>query len=112
VLFDQAWPGSADDHAKDEGDENGVVELAGHGYEVGNEVERQQQVRNEGAQEELVTKRDALVTKQPAKQNDAVRDEPRGGARVTTPSEEDERGDEDRVQQDADAEADEAEPET
>ena len=48
--------------------------------------------------------RDAPVTEQPAKKDDAVRDEARDGARVFAPTENHERQYEARIQDDGDAE--------
>jgi hypothetical protein len=91
VLLDDVPAGAAEDAAKYERDEHGIVELACDRDEVRDEIEREQQVRDERGQQQLVTTAHPIVGEQPPEQHDAVRDEARNRACVGAAPEEHER---------------------
>jgi hypothetical protein len=94
VLADKLVSTCAENVAKNERDEQGVIELARHRNEVGHEVERERQVADERREQELPPSRDARITHQPRDENDAVRNEGRSCARILAPARYDERHDE------------------
>jgi hypothetical protein len=51
VLANELWAGLADDGSQCEGDDDRVVELAGDGDEVGDQVEGEREVANEREQQ-------------------------------------------------------------
>lgn len=55
---------AANDPPEDEGDEHSVVELPQHGDEIRDEIEREREVRDQRADEELVAPRQAFVAEQ------------------------------------------------
>ena len=90
------------DVAQCEGDDDGVVEVARDGDEVGNEVERHQQVGDEGGKDELLAAWKAGIGEQSLEEDDAVGHECGRGACPFPAAGDDESGEEDRVQQSGD----------
>src|SRR4051794_4795026 len=103
MLLDQLGPGGTDDPAQDERDEERIVELAGDGNEVRNQVERQQQIRDERREHELVTARHTRIAKEPSKEHDTVGYEPGNGTRMLPAAEQHEHKDERGVEDEHDA---------
>ena len=100
MLLEQLDAGAAHDAAKDEGDDDRVVELAGDRDEVGDEVDRHEEVRDERAEEQLVPARHTPVREQALEEDHAVGNEPGERTRVLAASENDEGEDEAAVQDD------------
>ena len=59
MLAQELWAGVADDGAEGEGDDDRVVELAGDGDEVRDQVERHGKVAHEGSRSRLLSLTDA-----------------------------------------------------
>jgi hypothetical protein len=91
VLLHDVPARAAKDAAKHQCDEHCIVELAGNRDEVRDEIEREQQIRDESGEQQLVTTGHARVGKQPPEEHDAIGDEARNGACVVAAPEEDER---------------------
>ena len=80
-----------------DGDDDRVVEVAGDGDEVGDEVDRHREVEDQRAEHELAAARDARVGKQATEEHEAVGDEPRERTRSLPAASERETGHEERV---------------
>jgi hypothetical protein len=91
VLLDDVPAGAAEDAAKYERDEHGIVELACDRDEVRDEIEREQQVRDERGEQQLVTTAHPVVGEQSPEEHDTVGDEARDRACVLSPPEEQKR---------------------
>jgi catechol 2,3-dioxygenase-like lactoylglutathione lyase family enzyme len=74
-----------------ERDDDRVVELASDGDEVGDEVERQRQLADEGEQQQLAATRNTRLARQPRHEHDAVGDECRERPCFVAPPDEYER---------------------
>lgn len=98
MLDDKCTSAAAEDDAKNESHEDGVVELPRDGDEVGDQVEGHDEVGDEGQEQEPAPAGHAPVGDQPTKQDDAVRDEARKRGGVTAPPRNDEAHDEDGVE--------------
>jgi hypothetical protein len=102
VRGNEVGPAASKDVPQCEGDDDGVVEVARDRDEVGHQVERHEQVRDQGGKDELLAAGDAGIGEQPLEENDAVGHE-RGRGPCAFPAAGDgENGDEDRVQADGD----------
>jgi len=64
------------DAPQHERDQHCVVELARHGHEVGNEVDRERQIGDQTRDEDLVPASQPVVSQHSCEQDNAVRDEP------------------------------------
>src|SRR5205814_6285164 len=93
--------------AKNERDEDGIVELSGYGDEVRHEVERQREIRNEHGEQNLVSALHSRVAQQAPEQHYAVGDEPSHRPRLLATAEEHEPDDEDGVDDEHRADDDE-----
>ena len=85
MLADEVWI-RTDDATENERDEHGVVELPRHGHEVGDQVEGERKVRDQGADEELVSPREPPIAQEPREQHHAVGNEPGERARLLPPT--------------------------
>jgi hypothetical protein len=74
VLAREVWAAGAQHAAQDERDDDGVVELAGDGDEVGDEVEWKREVADQRGEQELASAGDAFVAEQAAEDDEAVGD--------------------------------------
>jgi hypothetical protein len=63
------------DAPQHERDQHCVVELARHGHEVGNEVDRERQIGDQTRDEDLVPASQSVVSQQSCEQDNAVRGE-------------------------------------
>ena len=82
---------AADDAAKNQRDEQSVVELSGNRNEVRDQVDRRGEVREQRRDEDPLTARESLVPKEPGKQHDAVGNETCDRSRILTSAGEGER---------------------
>ena len=94
LLLDDFAARTSEDAAKHERDQHGIVELACDGDEVWDEIERQQQVRDESGEQQLVATAHPVVGEQPSEEHDAVGDEARDRACIVAAPQEDERDNE------------------
>ena len=83
--MNKTWA-AADDAAKNQCDENGVVELSDNRNEVRDQVDRRGEVRDQRRDEHLLRARESLVPQKPGQQHDAVGNEPRDRSRVLAPA--------------------------
>jgi hypothetical protein len=90
VLLDDVPARAAENAAKHERNEYRIVELACNRDEVGDEVEREQQVRDERGYQQLVATPHPVVGEQPPEEHGAIRNEARDGSCVLAAPEEDE----------------------
>ena len=74
-LADHRFAARSDEVAKDERDDDRIVELPGHRDEVRDEVEGQREVRDEGDQNQLATPWHARVACEARHEHDAVGNE-------------------------------------
>jgi hypothetical protein len=75
MLLDESWL-VFHNAAQHERDKDRVIKLSSDWNEIGDQVERHSQVRDQGSYEELAASREPLVAHQPREQDHAVRDEP------------------------------------
>jgi hypothetical protein len=96
VLADEWFAAAAKEAAENEGDDDGIVELARDRDEVGYEVKREREVGGKRDQQSLLPPRHARVAEQPATEDHAVGDESgeRAGG-LATPSAEQHNDEED-----------------
>lgn len=97
VRFDEIGAAPPEDVPQCEGDDDGVVEVAGDGNEVGDEVERHEQIRDQDHKDELLTAGDPGIREQSLEEDDAVGNERRRGSRPLSTTGHDENRDEDGV---------------
>jgi hypothetical protein len=90
VLLDDLRTRAADDAAKHKRDKHGIVELACDRDEVRDEIEREQQVRDERDEQQLVATAYPVVGEQSPKEDDAVGNEACDRACVLATPEKDE----------------------
>lgn len=94
VRFDEIGAAPPKDTPQCEGDDDGVVEVAGDRNEVGDEVERHEQIRDQGNKDELLTAGDAGIREQSLEEDHAIGNERRRGSRPFSTTGQDENGDE------------------
>jgi hypothetical protein len=98
---------ASDDAAEHKCDENCVVELSRDWNEIGDQVERQGEVRDQRGDEEFVPSRKPLISQEPRKQDDTVGDEPGDCAGVLSFPGDEEREHHERLHGEGRAERDE-----
>src|SRR5262249_24579514 len=97
---------TAQQAAENEGDDDDVVQLAGDGNEVRNEVEGEREVAGERDEQQLLSPWNTWVTEQASAEHDAIGDEAGQPARAIASSGENERQHERGVDEQEDADTD------
>jgi hypothetical protein len=98
VRCDEIGAAASKDVPQCEGDDDGVVEVARDRDEVGDEIERHEQVGDQGGKDELLASRNARIGEQSLEEHDAVGHEGDRGSCPFPTAGEDEDGDKDRVE--------------
>jgi Major Facilitator Superfamily len=106
VRGDEIGSAASKDVPQCERDDDGVVEVARDRDEVGDEVERHEQVGDQGGEDKLLPSGNARIGEQPLEEDDAVGHKRSRGARPLPAAGDDENGDEDRVQRSGDQRGD------
>jgi hypothetical protein len=92
--------------AESEGDDDCIVEIAGDGYEIGDEVERHREIGDDRGEDELLAPRNAPVGEEAAEEDDEVRDDASRCSSVAVAAGDDEPDEEERVGQERSSHAD------
>jgi hypothetical protein len=106
VLTQESGTGPSEHGPQHQRDENRIVELPGHGDEVGNQVERHRQVADEGEEKEFSRARDPLIAQETANEHHAIGYEAGDGPRSLAPAAEKQEAEEARVEGYEDGNAD------
>ncbi len=85
MLTQQRTAVSPHERSEYEGDDDHVIQLAGDRDEVGNEVEGQRQISDQGHEEQLAAARHARVGEKAPHQHDAVGNEAGERTRIRPP---------------------------
>ncbi len=110
MLADEWLAAAAKETTENEGDDDGVVELACNRDEVGHEVKRKCEIAGKRDQESLLPPWDARVAEQPATEDDAVGNEPGERAGALAPAGEHQHNDEECIEEDERGKGDEKPP--
>jgi DNA-binding response OmpR family regulator len=102
VLLHELPSAAAKDRAQDERDQDRVVELAGDGDEVRHEVEREREIGDERAHDQLLPPGHAGIAHEPGEEHHTVGDEPRQRSCVLAPARHEQHDDEGEVEQERD----------